>query len=336
MNKAKKSQDNEIFKQFVSNMDAMLRENELNGGKPQKESLNDLFKAEREFKTLLLSTASGKKVYEDFMKFILVEKGNILSARVYFRERQDTFSDRIYSAFHRENPKSLHKYKINYIFISWAMERYKGLHKKKLTAIAENIAKMRNGLCEDNLPLAINRAKLFWLKVPRSYLDYMDLIQTSSEGLINAIDKFVPPYKQVFRGVAIGRMTLNMMTDYSATLVKLPPREKRILYRANKAKRKGATMSNTEVEKYVQESFSGVKSSTIQALEAATSQLVNIDEKIGDSFSVAEKMADPSSVENDIIDAELNSKMRSGLEELSTLERKIVLLKYGEVYGLEF
>ncbi|NIP30507.1 MAG: hypothetical protein GTN59_08105, partial [Candidatus Dadabacteria bacterium] len=99
----------------------------------------------------------------------------------------------------------------------------------------------------------------------------MDFIQNANEGLMNAIDKFVPPYKTVFRSVAIGRMTLNMHTDHNATMVKFSPTEKRILYRANNAKVKAKLTDQGDILNYVKESFNSVTPEKLRdILSAAT------------------------------------------------------------------
>lgn len=326
---------NDLFRQFVGEMDEILQAREINNSKTQKAALYKLIKVEKDFRTLLVATPSGRKVYEKFLDFITEDKSNMLSARVYFRERQNTFSSRIFKAFHKKSPKSLFRFRINYLFASWALKNYEGMHKPKLNELLETMAVIRKELCEANLPLAINRAKIFWARTPKSHLEYMDLIQTSSEGLISAIDKFVPPYRTVFRSVAIGRMNLNMSTDYSETIVKLPPKDKRILYRANNAKKNKDIKTNEDLVKFVNESFSGVSSRDLQQIEAAANQLVNIDEKMPDSFSYSEKIASDVSVEEDVINNDLMVKVIVGIKhDLSVLEKKIILLLYGDIYGL--
>lgn len=328
------SDDRNLFRQFIGEMDSMLRENERDDGRDQKTLLNELFILESRFKKTMLSHESGRVVYKKFMTFILEEKGNILSARVYFRERQDTFTEKLFKAFHRKNSRMLHKFRINFLFVKWAMDHYKGPHKKILNAIMKQMLDVRHILCQNNLPLAINRAKIFWSHVPQSHMEYMDFIQAASEGLVSAIDKFVPPYKTVFRSTAIGRMTLNMLTDYNDTLVKIPPKEKRILYRANVAKRKKNLTDQSKVVDYVNESFEGVTGTQLSEIEAAASHVVDLNQKPddGEGYSLVEKLADESeNVEQNAMDNEQNRRMKSGLKKLEVIEKKVVYLKNGDV-----
>jgi len=352
----------DFFGKFVDHMDSMLREAEVSDGRDQKTLLNDLFALEDEFKKTLLSATNGKDIYKEFMDFIMKEgectlpklkEGyvpknaeaakkfkekvdadgrNILRARPYFRERQDTFSRKISKAFHLHRPEILHKFKVNYEFAKWTMERYKGENKKKLSKIFTQIKDIRQLLCSNNLPLAINKAHIFWSKVPESHLEYMDLIQACAEGLITAIDKFVPPYKTVFRSTAIGRMTLNMIQDHSSTTVKLPPKERRILYRAKNAKQKAHLSESDEIVSYVNESFKGVTAESLMEIESAASQVFDIDEKQEDSYSLSEKIADSSTLADEkAISSDLRQRLYSSMENLTVIEIKIIKLKMGEV-----
>jgi DNA-directed RNA polymerase specialized sigma subunit len=323
-------------------MDKMLRENEQRDGREQHTLLDQLFRLESRFKDLLLSHDSGKDTYQKFMKFILEDKGNILSARVYFRERQDTFSNQMFKAFHKSNSRMLHKFRINYTFMQWCLEQrvgsrsshYSGPHKKQLVDIFEAVMDVRRLLCENNLPLAINRAKIFWNHVAESHLEYMDLVQASSEGLLVAIDKFVPPYGTVFRSTAIGRMGLNMSTDYMDTIVKIPPKEKRILYRARLAKRKQNITENAQVVSFVNESFQGVTTEQLAAIQAAAGNVVDLYKKPegGDGLPMIDKLSDGSqNAEERAIQQEVLSKLFQGMKVLKITERKVVRLKHGDL-----
>lgn len=345
-------QDRNLFRQFVADMDSLLQANEREDSRDQKKMLDELIQLEANFKKVILSHKSGNDTYVKFMDFIMNEKGNILSARVYFRERQQTFSSKLFKAFHKKNASMLHKFRINFLFAKWCLEKgpvlkeekdgkkskvtgylnYKGPYKKRLEKMFSQIIETRNKLCENNLPLAINRAKIFWSKVPESHLEYMDLIQTATEGLITALDKFVPPYRTVFRSTAIGRMTLNMMTDYNDTIVKIPPKEKRILYRAKNAKRKENITDQSKIVDYVNESFNGVTESDLSEIEAAAAQVVDIYEKTENSYSIAEKIFDENNnTETKCESLQIKFILKIGINDLSPIERKILLLKHGEL-----
>jgi DNA-directed RNA polymerase specialized sigma subunit len=351
-----KQQREENYLKFINEMDSLLRENEEISGLSQKQMLMDLMKVEREFKHTMMLNEHGSISYRKFVDFILDDKENKLSIRPYFRERQDTFSNKIFPVLKeyvkiRKNQvdsnkllKKLHRYRINYLFISWILgadkdgvPHYRGPNKRKMQQLCEQIVKMRHTLCENNLPLACNRAADFSSKTPKSHLQYMDLIQETSRGLIEAIDKFVPPYRKVFVSTAIGRMGLNMQEAYSATLVKLPPKDKRVLYRARKAKQKNTDISGEDLQSYVNESFKGITSSQIALIEAAANNVASIDAPAdpsnpNDVFS--RQYADPTQIEDKVEKTEITNRLLVLLNKLKLIEKKVLLMKSGEIYGV--
>lgn len=220
----------------------LSEETVLDRQKRQVETLVDL---ERAFKDLLWAHSVGPQVYGDFIHFIVDVKRNILAARPFFRERQKCFTDNISGCLKTRNAQGLNGYRVNYPFIRFAVGRLDFYDRDpnfssakaqsdELRSITKQIEELRQEIVELNLPLAISRARLFWSKTPRSQLSYMDLVQISCEGLLAAIDKFVPPFARVFRAVAIGRITGNFIEEYSETLVHFYPSDRRKLYRANK------------------------------------------------------------------------------------------------------
>lgn len=324
-----------LFYKFIDEMSVILS-NSVHGYDDQKKLLKQLFDAEKEFKEILISTRSGKNIYKDFMKFILNEEKNILNARIYFRERQNTFSNKISKAFHQNKPEKLYKFKINFTFVSWAMNRL-NTKNRKLNKLFNKMKQIRNELCEMNLPLAINRSKIFWSRTPESHLEYMDLIQTSSEGLLIAIDKFVPPFKQVFRSVAIGRMVAYMIEDNSQTVIKLSPTEKRILYLANKAQNNEKLENENDVLEFIKQSYPHVTMDYLIKLKqvSRTVDIEAFNEKGKNSENRKHENAtekyfkSPEDLEEKIINQDLKDKILSASKKLSIIEKKVISLTYG-------
>lgn len=215
----------------------------------QKNQVEGLIDLENRFRKELNSHGAGRNVYKEFINYILNEKKNILSARPYFRERQKKFSARISPAFKKQNFKAFKNFRFNYTFILFALKVYKGpaYRRTKLEKIAKATETERDMLIKRNLPLAINRAKIFWKKVPKVNHEYMDMVQMASEGLISAVDKFVPPYRTVFRSVAIGRMVGNMIEASSETMLHFYPSDKRELYKANQLKHRNKLESVDDI-----------------------------------------------------------------------------------------
>jgi DNA-directed RNA polymerase specialized sigma subunit len=318
-----------------------LKDNSVENSKRQSELFNQLFNLERDFRDTLVSTGYGKQMYFKFVHFITHDMGNILHARPYFRERQDTFSKRMSKEFKDDRPQMLYKFRINYLFADWILRQWEAsadshsTYKKqhdKLLGLFEEIKTQRRLLCENSLPLALCRAKIFWTKTGRSskyHLQYVDLIQNSAEGLMIAIDKFTPPYKTVFRSTAIGRMTESMMTDCNATMVKLPPKEKRILYRYWIAKRRLNMENMDEILAFIRESFPDATLENLQHIISASAATQSIDFKPENGTSLAEKLPSESNPEEHLTHQEEYGKLMEGVSGLEVLERKIVVLKTG-------
>jgi DNA-directed RNA polymerase specialized sigma subunit len=236
----KPGQDNH-FKLFAGQLEKAIEKygsvDEIVIVERQRKQVEKLVSLERKFRRTLVNHPWGPGVYRSFIKMITEERGNILAARPFFRERQDVFTAKISKALRDKKEKRLYPFAINYQFVRFVMEsrNWKGSGiGGKVVKLAEQIALLRTELIEMNMPLAISRARIFWSRTPKSHLSYMDLVQISCEGLMSAVDKFVLPYSKVFRSVAIGRIVGNFIESYSETLVHFYPQDKRKIYRANK------------------------------------------------------------------------------------------------------
>ncbi len=207
----------------------------------QKGQMEQLVALEAEFRSLLVTDPAGRDVFEKFVSFIADDKRNILAARPYFRERQDAFTLNIAPALKARKADGLYRHTTNYQFVTFAIRSCDwGMceNETEIRALAVRIGKVRTEIIEMNMPLAINRARIFWRCTPKSVLTFMDLVQISSDGLMSAVDKFVLPFSKSFRDVIIGRAVGNLIEHYSQTMLHFYPADKRKLYRANKALRK--------------------------------------------------------------------------------------------------
>lgn len=230
------------FKQFAVSLERAIEKyggvEEITLVERQKQQIETLVSLEKKFRKTLIQHAWGPSVYRSFLSMITEERGNILAARPFFRERQDIFIEKIAKALRTQNAKLLYPFAVNYQFVrfvmnarNWRGNRVGG----QVVRLADEISRLRTEIVEMNMPLAISRARIFWSRTPRSHLSYMDLVQISCEGLMSAVDKFVLPYSKVFRSVAIGRIVGNFIENYSETLIHFYPQDKRKIYRANKS-----------------------------------------------------------------------------------------------------
>jgi len=130
-----------------------------------------------------------------------------------------------------------------------------GLWPKKIELLYQRVKRARTVLIENNMPLAVNRAKIFYRSTPKGHLSFMDMVEVSSMGLAAGIDKYTGSYKKNYLGVAIGRIVGNLIDAYSETVMHFYPSDRRVLYRANSIRGRQGITDIEELTKAVNDSF---------------------------------------------------------------------------------
>jgi DNA-directed RNA polymerase specialized sigma subunit len=249
--------DENHFRTFAANLETALQKYVENPDESllvrQRAQLKALVALETTFRRTLIDHPWGPGVYRDFVTFICDTKRNILDARPYFRERQTMFTKKISGCLKKRSDRDLYPFRFNWTFITFVLKSRKWPAGGKIVQLSKQIDKLRQELLEQNIPLAISQARIFWSNTPKSHLSYMDIVQIQCQALLLAIDKFSPPsdkkrmseqrsleeYRR-FRSVAIGIMSRDRVNGYSATLVHFYPKDKLKIYRAHKAMRRFA------------------------------------------------------------------------------------------------
>ena len=317
---------------------------ELNkDGTTQKEQFEELVNAERLFHETLLSYRNATEMYKRYIQLIRIKNKNILSARPYFRETSETFSSEITPALKDKDPESLKKFNINYHFVKFCKDNWIGLWTKKIDLIYHRVERARTVLVQNNMPLAINRAKLFYRKTPKGHLSFLDMVEVSAMGLCAGIDKYTGIYKKNFIGVCIGRIVGNLIDVYSETPVHFYPSDRRVLYRANSIRGRQGIQDITELNKAVNDSFAAdlaegktaPKSVTVTELSylMAASSMASADSNLGeDGCGVYTYTPDETeSVEEVLIKKQKTSQMARLARKLPIINQKVLKLK-----GIEF
>jgi hypothetical protein len=309
-------------------------------GTIQQEQVEELLEAERQFKETILKYRQSTEIYKKFLLQVCITNKNILSARPYFRETAVTFSKQITPAIKARDIEALKKFDINYQLIKFIRERWLGPFPKRAEQLYNRVHLARTKLIENNMPLAINRAKLFYRKTPKSHLTLIDFIGICAMGLAAGVDKWVGKYSPVFRSVCIGRMVGNMIDSYSETMLHFYPSDKRVLYKAHTIRgRKGIT-EVTELTKAVNDSFkedqlqgksvpkSEINVSQLSALMSAAST-VSADATVNEEgYGVYDYTQDPTqNAEEAFIEQQTTSRMLALASQLPLVHRKILRLK---------
>lgn len=309
-------------------------------GSLQKDQVEELLDAERKFKeTVLLYKQSGI-IYQKFLQKVCKTNKNILSARPYFRESAITFSKKITPAIKDANIDVLKTFNVNYQFIKFVRDSWLGPFPKRAEQLFQRVHKARTVLIENNIPLAINRAKLFYRKTPKSHITLMDFINICAMGLGAGVDKWCGEYSPVFRSVCIGRMVGNMIDAYSETMLHFYPSDKRILYKANSIKGRKGIDEVKDLAEAVNSSFKEdekegksipkgeVSSGDLNDLLNAAST-VSVDAQINEEgYNGYDSMVDATQdTEGSLIQKETMGQVVSFAKGLPLLHRKVLRLK---------
>ena len=308
----------------------------------QKQQVEELVRLEDEFKSIIINGPYGVELYSKFIKYICDQRKNILDSRPFFRERQKVFTNRISIAFKERDPVALWAFHGNWNLISFMLRARKWNKNSRLVAIGKQIKQIRIQLVEMSLPLAISRARIFYSRTPKSHLSHMDFVQIASEGLLSGVDKFCLPFSKMFRGVCIGRMTGNFIEEFSETLLHFYPNHKRLLYRANKLSGKMsdqyAELDFDRIAEKINSEIEDIKDKTnadeVSRIMAAAS-VVSVEEQESDcnitknSNTGIAQYPSPIHIQPDVMvdNAEINAIVGRAIENLSLLERKLLILK---------
>jgi DNA-directed RNA polymerase specialized sigma subunit len=308
-------------------------------GSTQKEQFEELVKAERLFKETMMTYRVSNEMYKKFHQLIRITNNNILSARPYFRESAITFSANITPILKEKDAEPLKKFDINYHFVRFIKDRWIGLWPKKMEMLYQRVERARTILIQNNMPLAVNRAKIFYNKTPKGHLSFLDMVEISSMGLCAGIDKYTGEFKKNFIGVCIGRIVGSLIDCFSETSIHLYPNDRRVLYRANSIRGRQGIKDVVELTKAVNDSFqvdlkegkTAPKPVTVSELSnlLAAASLVSADANLGeDGYGVYSFTPDSTENAEELLDKNQQiSKMSRLASQLPILHQKVLRLK---------
>lgn len=301
----------------------------------QGEKVTALVEAERTLRRRIEEEGLTEAVYRNFLVYIATQKRSILAASPYFRVREALFNSVITDAIRDEDIQTLAQQDFNWQFIAVA-EKAGIPGWEALREDVERVRALREELIVANLPLAISRGQIFYGRVPKSHLSFMDFMQIAADGLMAAVDKYVLPYSSSFRSVIVGRITGNFIREYSATPMHFYPSDRRKLYRANAERSKVEEGDWEALADAVNEKLEGmsVTPSEVEALLSAAS-LLSIDSlppTIGDDGEpepLINTIAADDSWRPDVQveEALARQSVSEAIRSLSVFEQKLLALK---------
>ena len=308
----------------------------------QVDQIKTLLDFERKFRNDICKYGQSAVVYAKFVQEM--RDTNILSAQSYFREKSTVFNKHISPAIKECKVHDLMKFDVNFQFIQFVVDNWQGALPERSQKFYNEVQETRRILIENNLPLAINRAKIFYKKTPRSHLSLLDLIDICVCGLITGVDKFVGEEYKKWAGVGIGRMVGFMIQEYSESFIRLYPSDKKILYRANALKHRMKIEKMEDLVDAVNESFQkdadeGRSAPKLPITEVQIRTLMNSSSYVSaetrlkdgeddeDGGSIYDYTAHPDSVEDIVEKRDSMEKVIIASKELEIIERKIIKLK---------
>jgi len=309
----------------------------------QKEAVKKMTDAEESFRKAIIRSSQAHTIYSQFIVDIAVHRRNRLAAKPYFREKAPVFSKKITPAIKNGDVKALQQFHINYNLISYIKKNWKGNLPKIAQSYYNKIVYYRNEIIKHNIPLAINRAKIFYKKVPKSYLTLMDMVSIANMGLVSGVDKFVGDWSKVFNGVCIGRMVGNLIAGYSDTMLYLYPSDRALLYRANALRNRLKLETMEDLTKAINESYvedrkNGIKTPFKKVTVAAVSHVLQAASPIsthqtktneeGDTVDVnISAYCSDEDVEKNALDKDLREKTATALKQVDIIHQKVIKLR---------
>lgn len=212
-----------------------------------------LIEAEENFRITLSKHPQSRRIYMKFIAHIVSNNKNILTARPYFRVRSSYFNRFISPAIKKVNIDRLKEFHFNYRFIKFVYDNWNGVFPSTLDRYKKIVEQCREEIVKNDLPLVINRARVFFAKTPQSHLSFHDMIQLSAEGILIGIDKYSGKFSKSFNSVLIGRMSSCMMEEYNSTMIHFYPSDRSIVYSISTIKARMGVEDTAEAVKIYNE-----------------------------------------------------------------------------------
>jgi hypothetical protein len=348
------TKDTEDLRRIAATVTRSVQEGKKNNFETSK-SFKKMLELEKSFVRVLKRYSVGVQCYSKFIYYITDELGNILNAKPYFRERSTTFNKFLSKAFKDKNPKGLMNFHPNYKFLQFCMKNMESIP-PKIQEVYDKYTKIRQDIIENNIPLAINKSKLFNNITPKDHLDLIDFIGICVCGLADAIDKFVGDFSKAnFANASINRMSGALLEEYNKGLISMYPKDKKIIYRIRSiswgtgitSPKELAHLFNRSLEEDKKLGRKPITRKKITEFEVVkllnTAGILSLDFKVDDnsddfsekdyagSSSYDEVYGEMITEEETVENKDIIIQARVVLEKMSIIEKKAVILKHPDL-----
>jgi DNA-directed RNA polymerase specialized sigma subunit len=316
------TEDNNLLQRYIRDLNLRSKDFDANAVEVMFSKLIEL---EKKFGEKLHKSRQGKRVYVEFVSMIHETNMGMVSLRPYFRLKESAYLSVINSkAIGRGHSEVLYNAPINFKFINFAMGKME-LPNKKFVVLFEKMKLIRQEIINNNLFLALGKAKSHG-RSSGFFSETSDLVQMANEGLIMAVDKYVPGEGSVFANVAIGRMIAEMIDKGSnSSSATINSGGKKRLYRIRKLLSGNPNLTRSQVAEIL-----NVAEEEVNALLEATYHS-SLDQPVGveDDRTLGDVTPDTSTTDAYEIteNKDLFLKLLSSYQYLSVIEQKILKLK---------
>jgi len=193
----------------------------------------------------------------------------------------------------------------------------------------------RDRMIQSNLRLAISIAKQY----NKSGCALEDLIQESTVGLMQAVDRF--DWRRGFKFSTYAcwwiKQAVRRHVTSNSSMIRLPNHARTVLWQASQMRKDYIESFGVEPKLEEIASILGIGTETLRSLQQSASSMISLDANVGkadgDSRKLYEVIPDTEamSVDDAIAQEDVKMIIRSALRSLSPREEKVMRLRFGIV-----
>jgi RNA polymerase primary sigma factor len=193
----------------------------------------------------------------------------------------------------------------------------------------------RDRMIQSNLRLAISIAKQY----NKSGCALEDLIQESTVGLMQAVDRF--DWRRGFKFSTYAcwwiKQAVRRHVTSNSSMIRLPNHARTVLWQASQMRKDYIESFGTEPKLEEIAGILGIGTETLRSLQQSASSMISLDANVGkadgDSRKLYEVIPDTEamSVDDAIAQEDVKNVIRAALRSLSPREEKVMRLRFGIV-----
>ena len=193
----------------------------------------------------------------------------------------------------------------------------------------------RDRMIQSNLRLAISIAKQY----NKSGCALEDLIQESTVGLMQAVDRF--DWRRGFKFSTYAcwwiKQAVRRHVTSTSSMIRLPNHARTVLWQASQMRKDYIESFGVEPKLEEIASILGIGTETLRSLQQSASSMISLDANVGKADGDSRKLyevipdTDAMSVDDAIAQEDVKNVIRAALRSLTPREEKVMRLRFGIV-----